>query len=93
MSRRFAAVPQALKTTVLQQSARLGLLTASFSMRDISVVGLTPKSSAAPAAPLIFQPVFQRTWNRFRASVLRMESASLLRFATTPVPGSRRPRQ
>jgi hypothetical protein len=32
-----------------------------FSIREIKVVGFSPKSSAAPSTPLIFQPVFCRT--------------------------------
>ena len=39
-----------------------------FLMREIRVVGFTPRSSAAPSAPLIFQPVFCRTIHRLSRS-------------------------
>ena len=41
-----------------QESAMLGRLKPIFSIRANKVVGLTPKSSAAPPIPLILQPVF-----------------------------------
>jgi hypothetical protein len=36
----------------------------SFSMRETSVVGFSPNTSAAPSMPLIFQPVFRKTARR-----------------------------
>src|SRR5271166_3824184 len=48
--------------------AQAGRFRPIFSILEISVVGFTPKSSAAPLTPLIFQPVFRRTTKRFSRS-------------------------
>src|SRR6267378_6418412 len=45
-----------------------GRLSPIFFTRESKVVGFTPKSSAAPSAPLIFQSVFCRTRRRFSRS-------------------------
>src|SRR5215471_20216004 len=45
-----------------------GLFRPIFPILEINVVGFTPKSSAAPSIPLIFQPVFSRTAKRFSRS-------------------------
>ena len=39
-----------------------------FLIRESNVVGFTPRSSAAPSAPLIFQPVFSSTTSRLSRS-------------------------
>src|SRR5215469_13354521 len=46
-----------------------------FAIREIKVEGLTPKSCAAPSAPLIFQPVFRRTARRFSRSWRRISGS------------------
>src|SRR5271165_3906022 len=53
---------------LLPRIAQAGRLRPIFSILEINVVGFTPKSSAAPLTPLIFQPVFCRTTKRFSRS-------------------------
>ena len=58
-------------------------------IRDIKVLGLTPKSSAAPSTPLIFHPVFCRTATRF--SRLRRRISDSVRYSSStwsPLPDS-----
>ena len=67
----------------------LGRLKPIFSIRANKVVGLIPKSSAAPAVPLILQPVFWSTMERLSRSRRRISAsvtypASLCRHAELP---------
>ena len=54
---------------------QVGRLTPNFSIRDIRVVGLAHKGSAAPSTPLIFQPVFWSTMKRFSRCWRRTSAA------------------
>jgi hypothetical protein len=54
-------------------------------MRDCRVVGLTASSFAAPAAPLIFQPVFWSTMKRFSRSQRRISASVRYPASAAPV--------
>ena len=53
----------------------IGCLKPIFFMRENKVVGLTPKSSAAPSTPLILQPAFCSTAKRFSRSRRRISDS------------------
>src|SRR5437667_11244046 len=53
---------------ILGKHAQAGRFSPIFFIRESNVVGFTPRSSAAPSAPLIFQLAFSRTAPRFSRS-------------------------
>src|SRR5215471_21422755 len=66
-----------------------GLFRPIFPILEINVVGFTPKSSAAPPIPLIFQPVFSRRAKRFsRSGRCISESVRNSRSALSPRRGA-----
>src|SRR2546425_6406883 len=64
-----------------------GRLSPIFFIRESNVVGFTPRSSAAPSAPLIFQLAFSRTAPRFSRS-RRTISTSVRNSGPDLSPGS-----
>src|SRR6266446_6108153 len=58
-----------------------------FFIRESNVVGFTPRSSAAPSAPLIFQPALSRITTRFSRSRWSI-SASVRNSGLAMSPGS-----
>src|SRR5436309_13933355 len=53
---------------MLDKHAQAGRFSPIFFIRESNVVGFTPRSSAAPSAPLIFQLALSRTAARFSRS-------------------------
>ena len=53
---------------ILGKHAQAGRFSPIFFIRESNVVGFTPRSSAAPSAPLIFQLALSRTAARFSRS-------------------------
>jgi hypothetical protein len=82
--------PLGTQMRVILQNAifQAGRLKPIFSIREIKVVGFSPKSSAAPSTPLIFQLAFRKTTKRFSRSRRRI-SASVRYSGSTSSPSSK----
>jgi hypothetical protein len=79
VAKKDVVIEQGITSIGLRVHRIPGRLKPIFSMRDIKVVGFTPKSSAAPSTPLILQPAFCRTAKRFSRS--RRRSSDSVRYS------------
>jgi hypothetical protein len=64
-----------LRALIIDPSFQIGRFKPSFSIREIKVVGLSPKSSAAPSTPLIFQLVLCKTTKIFSRARRRISDS------------------
>src|SRR5271169_4919826 len=67
--------PAGQKSHLEDAFLQTGRLKPIFSIRELKLVGFTPKSSAAPSIPLIFQLAFSRTAKMFSRSRRRISAS------------------
>jgi hypothetical protein len=90
-SRPFSEKSSRPTSSLLGAFFQAGRFKPIFSIRELKVVGFTPKSSAAPSTPLIFQLAFVRTAKMFSRSRRRISAS--VRYSGSAWSTSRGPKE